>query len=66
MHNGSISKMSGTCEADETYIGAKARYMHKSKRTGVGHAGLRKTAVQGILERTTPARVRVTLGKIRI
>src|SRR5450432_6244 len=60
MHNGSISKMSGTCEADETYIGAKARFMHKSKRTGVGHAGLKKTAVQGILERTTdqaPSRV---------
>jgi transposase-like protein len=54
MQSGSISKMSGTCEADETYIGAKARYMHKNKRTGVGHAGLRKTAVQGILERTTP------------
>ena len=62
MQNGSISKMSGTCEADETYIGAKARYMHKDKRTGVGHAGLRKTAVQGILERTTPDKSpRVTL-----
>jgi hypothetical protein len=54
MQTGSISKMSGTCEADETYIGAKARFMHKDKRTGVGHAGLKKTAVQGILERTTP------------
>jgi transposase-like protein len=54
MQTGSVSKMSGTCEADETYIGAKARYMHKDKRTGVGHAGLKKTAVQGILERTTP------------
>jgi transposase-like protein len=54
MQTGSVSKMSGTCEADETYIGAKARYMHKNKRTGVGHAGLKKTAVQGILERTTP------------
>jgi transposase-like protein len=54
MQTGSICKMSGTCEADETYIGAKARYMHKDKRTGVGHAGLKKTAVQGILERTTP------------
>jgi transposase-like protein len=60
MQTGNISKMSGTCEADETYIGAKARYMHKNKRTGVGHAGLKKTAVQGILERTTdtkPSRV---------
>jgi transposase-like protein len=56
MQNGSISKMSGICEADESYIGAKARYMHKDKRTGVGHAGLKKTAVQGILERTTPDR----------
>lgn len=53
IQNGSISKMDGTCEADETYIGAKARYMHKNKRTGVGHSGIKKTAVQGILERTT-------------
>jgi transposase-like protein len=53
MQNGSIVKMKGTCEADETYIGAKARYMHKDKRTGVGHSGIKKTAVQGILERTT-------------
>src|SRR6267143_1116838 len=28
MQNGSVVKMGGTCEADETYIGAKARYMH--------------------------------------
>jgi transposase-like protein len=49
---GSIEKMNGTCEADETYIGAKARYMHKHRRTGVGDAGIKKTAVQGILERT--------------
>src|SRR6266853_588190 len=53
MQNGSLGKFSGHVEADETYIGAKARYMHKDKRTGVGHAGLKKTAVQGILERTT-------------
>ena len=53
LHNGSIEKMSGICEADESYIGVKARYMHKDKRTGVGHAGLKKTAVQGILERGT-------------
>ena len=51
MQNGSISKMDGTCEADETYIGAKARYMHKNRRTGVGDAGIKKTPIQGILER---------------
>lgn len=51
MQKGSISKMGSTCEADETYIGAKARYMHKNRRTGVGDAGIKKTPVQGILER---------------
>lgn len=45
-------KMRGIVEADETYIGAKARYMHKNRRTKVGDAGVAKTAVQGILERT--------------
>src|SRR6266481_7226698 len=53
MQKGITGKFRGRVEADETYIGAKARYMHKDKRTGVGHAGLRKTAVQGILERNT-------------
>ncbi len=54
------STFKGEVEADETYVGAKARYMHRDKRTGVGHAGLKKTAVQGILERTKdgkPSRV---------
>lgn len=27
VQNGSVKKMNGVCEADETYIGAKARYM---------------------------------------
>ena len=51
MQSGSISRMGGVCEADETYIGAKARYMHKNRRTGVGDAGIAKTPIQGILER---------------
>src|SRR5438477_4848463 len=60
MQKGFTYKFRGKVEADETYIGAKARYMHKNKRTGVGHAGIKKTAVQGILERTKdgkPSRV---------
>src|SRR5437763_809688 len=60
MQKGIAGKFRGRVEADETYIGAKARYMHLKKRTGVGHAGLKKTAVQGILERTTdgnPSRI---------
>jgi transposase-like protein len=52
MQSGTFKKkMRGIVEADETYIGAKARYMHKDRRTGVGDAGIKKTAVQGILER---------------
>lgn len=50
---GGFSKLSGEVEADETFIGGKARNMHVSKRqrriTGTG--GKDKTAVMGILER---------------
>jgi hypothetical protein len=47
------NKLSGQVEADETFIGGKARNMHSSVRarrvTGTG--GKDKTAVMGILER---------------
>ncbi len=50
---GTFNKLSGQIEADETFIGGKARNMHASKRaeriTGTG--GKDKTAVMGILER---------------
>ena len=50
---GTINKLSGQIEADETFIGGKARNMHAGKRaeriTGTG--GKDKTAVMGILER---------------
>src|SRR5271156_1084755 len=54
LHQGSFEKMlSGEVEADETFIGGKARNMHVAKRerriTGTG--GKDKTAVMGILER---------------
>ena len=52
-----LGKLGGVVEADETYIGAKARYMHKNRRTGVGDAGIAKTPVQGILERDYDRRV---------
>ena len=48
-----MEKLSGHVEVDETFIGAKARNMHKNVRarriTGTG--GKDKTAVMGILER---------------
>ncbi|MBK5293326.1 MAG: IS1595 family transposase [Acidobacteriia bacterium] len=50
---GTPDKLSGHVEADETFIGGKARNMHAWKRairiTGTG--GKDKTAVMGILER---------------
>ena len=55
LHQGSFEKLlSGECEADETFIGGKARNMHKGKRaeriTGTGTKD--KTAVMGILDPT--------------
>ncbi|PLS84761.1 MAG: DDE transposase [Actinobacteria bacterium] len=53
MQAGSIEKLSGEVEADETFIGGKARNMHKKKREekiqGRGASG--KVAVMGLLER---------------
>lgn len=55
------NKLSGQVEADETYIGGKARNMHADKReqkiTGTG--GKDKTAVMGILERAGKGNSRV-------
>jgi transposase-like protein len=55
------NKFSGQIEADETFIGGKARNMHRSKRatkiTGTG--GKDKTAVMGILERGGKVRTKV-------
>ncbi|HWZ31171.1 MAG TPA: IS1595 family transposase [Bryobacteraceae bacterium] len=53
LHAGSFEKLSGHVEADETFIGGKARNMHVAQRrrriTGTGTKD--KTAVMGILER---------------
>src|SRR5216684_163297 len=53
MKRGSFEKLSGQVESDETYIGGKARNMHKWRRDrdikGRGTAG--KAIVMGILER---------------
>jgi ISXO2-like transposase domain len=48
---GSINKLSGQIEADETFIGGKARNMHKDvkARKITGTRGKDKTIVLGIL-----------------
>src|SRR5882672_6067466 len=51
MQTGTFSKFSGQCEADESFIGGKARNMHADKRrekiTGRGPEG--KAIVMGVL-----------------
>ncbi|HEY2908761.1 MAG TPA: IS1595 family transposase [Gemmataceae bacterium] len=55
MQTGSFAMMEGEVEADETFIGGKARNMHKDKRaekiTSRGAAG--KAIVVGVLDRET-------------
>lgn len=57
LHGGEASngKFSGTVEADETFIGGKARNMHKIKRERLGISQSRsmigKVAVMGLLQR---------------
>ena len=50
---GHTTQMTGECEADETFIGGKARNMHMDvkKRRITGSGPTDKTAVMGILER---------------
>ena len=62
LHQGSFDSMlTGEVEADETFIGGKARNMHvgKRKRRITGTGGKDKTAVMGILERGGKVRTTV-------
>ncbi len=56
MQDGDFTGMSGVVEVDETFIGSKARNMHKSKRDEVikGRGTIGKTTVMGLLERQGP------------
>jgi len=57
MDNGGITtKMSGTVEADETYVGGKEGNKHKDKKLNAGRGGVGKTIVMGVLERGTESR----------
>ncbi len=54
MQSGTFSMLSGEVEVDETYIGGKARHMHKAQRkekVGRGRAPGSKTVVLGMVER---------------
>jgi transposase-like protein len=53
MKTGSFEKLAGNVECDETFIGGKAKNMHKHKREAIikGRGSVGKTAVFGALER---------------
>lgn len=66
LYSGSLEKLSGHVEADETFIGGKARNMHVAQRqrriTGTG--GKDKTPVMGILDRGKDGKSRVRTSVI--
>ncbi len=65
---GSFDKLSGEVEADETFIGGKARNMHveKRKRRITGTGGKDKTVVMGILQRGGNVRATVIPNRKKI
>ncbi len=63
--DGGFGLLSGEVEADETFIGGKARNMHADKRAAkiTGTGGKDKTAVMGILERGGKVRTSVVMNR---
>lgn len=61
MQTGTFQKLCGEVECDETFIGGRARYMHKDKREKKfqGRGSVGKVAVMGLLERHGEVRTRV-------
>jgi len=62
------SKLSGEVEVDETFIGGKARNMHKSRKVGRGfekRGGVSKTVVMGMLERSGRIKTKVLAERDR-
>lgn len=61
MKVGSIERLSGTVECDETFIGGLAKNMHKSvkEKKIIGRGSVGKTAVMGLLERKGKVKAKV-------
>jgi transposase-like protein len=61
LQNGTFEKLSGEVEVDETFVGGKAKNMHKWKREQKiqGRGSVGKTAVMGLLERKGNVRAKV-------
>lgn len=59
MKLGTIEKMDGECEADESFLGGDAKNMHQDRRErlNVGRGTPSKTAVFGILQRSRASKL---------
>jgi transposase-like protein len=68
LQSGSIEKLSGEVEADESYIGGKARSMNAAQRRRgrgrMGTGGMGKAIVMGLLERNKDKASRVKLKHV--
>jgi transposase-like protein len=69
MQDENKGQMCGQVEADETFIGGKARNMHKSvherRITGMGQSFRDKTIVMGILERGGQVRTQIIPDRLK-
>jgi transposase-like protein len=68
MRSGTIEKLSGEIEADETFVGGKVRNMHKARRIRAQKQGRNtggKTVVLGLLERDGQVRAAVAPSRHR-
>jgi transposase-like protein len=61
MQTGTFEKLSGKVEADETFVGGKARNMHEDKRAKkiTGRGPKNKTIIMGVIERGGEVRTTV-------
>jgi transposase-like protein len=68
LQSGTIEKLSGEVEADETYIGGKVRNMHadKKRKRGRGTGGVGKAIVMGLLERKGKVKLKHVANARRI
>ncbi len=58
MNNGSMEKMQGIVEADETFIGGREANKHEYKKLKAGRGAVGKAVVAGLLERGGGLRVK--------
>jgi len=59
MQTETFGKLGGEVEVDDTYIGGKARNMHRGKRKAKGRGTVGKAVVMGLLERHGEVRTQV-------